>query len=316
MVELEVTLPARPNSIPVVSTSLFSADVVPQLMLGQPAHTNTSSATATSSSSIATCSTLNLDDGHSFLAHSLQLEGDTLHLHSHPLYQHLSRASCQWHFRMWLPLSALIQHCGGQRASRQEEEIVSVQAVSVHVHFVESDGAFAVEGNQSVVLALLKTPGPAHTTTSSIQSTAPLLPPPVHTLSQSGDSLPHVFPLAISEVPEDEDALFQLLIVSAAPPQHLFQISNHSHFDPRLLYTDMETGSQVWALLLDRESQSLMLEMTAWGTTACTYCAPQVHHFSLLLGVAEVGKGASVSFLLNAEASLLEDGNKPLSQGQ
>ena len=302
--KLEVTLPARPNSIPVVSTSALNSQVIPQLILGIPADN-------TSTPIIPPCSTLYLSNGHSLLAHTLQKEGNILQLRPHSLYQHISQPSCQWKFTSWMPLRALLQHCGGQRSSKGDLDAVTVQVVSVYMDFIASDRVFTVAGNPSAVLASLETPVPNYTIATANISTASLLPAPIHTLSQAGHRLPHIFPVAISKVPEEKD-LLQLFVHSAAPPQQLFLISQHFYPDPQLLYTDVETGSQVWTLLIAREKQSLQLGMTAWRTTSCTYCAPELHNFSLLLEVSEVGKEM---LLLDARASLL-GGNKQIFGGE
>ena len=300
MVQLEVLVPARPSSFPVVS-------IVPASSFLTPLHLDRGGPNISNSP----CSTLNLVNGYSLLDYTVSSQDGSAHLIFRPLYEHLDRASCQWRFVAWLSVGSLVSHCGGQRITSKEGQQVSVLLASDHVSYVPSRGELLMGESTVTTVSLATLAGSGG---DASVSPAHFLPPPILTRSRSQDTLPHVFPIAISDVPEDE-ALLKLLLFSGAPPKHLLLLGNHSYPDSELLYVDVEKGWQVWAILLDKQTPYITLEMVTWTTITCAACQPRTHLFSLPLGVEADGE-VSVSLLLDAQIQVMEGSLEKMFHGE
>ena len=299
--KLEVMVPVKTASLPVVSILPSSFPATSSSFPAPPfLLSNTSS---------FPCSTMNTVDGSSLLNHTLSEEDGKLGLRFLSLQNHLDRPSCLWKFRVWFPVSVLIERCGAQLVTGKEGQLVLVKIITDHISFWEEVEEYNISNRRTVTIASLRVPG------INEGSTTPLLPPPILTRSHTHLPLPYTFPVAISPLAKDE-LIFELLIFSYAPHQQFLLLGNHSDSDFDLLYVDVENGIQVLAVLVDRDAPSVSMEMVTRTTKDCATCVQEDHFFSVPMALTGRGGKPRVSLLLDAQAKVATKESEFLFHGE
>lgn len=166
-----ITLPNRPNTIPLVSAKQIDMENVSSLLLGG----STSHADVQPSEYYC--------DNHTNNGLLNEI------LNQRPFYDYLDREACKWNFALWLPVNRLLFEYGATRSP-------GVINVTINVVYVRME----VETGNVIPLAL----NVMTTSIAYIPDTTPFLPVPLHTLAKhsTADNPALIYPITIEMVDE------------------------------------------------------------------------------------------------------------------
>ena len=272
---MEVTLPAVRNSIPMLSTVPLPLDfrhlLSVQTTLRSP-----------SDALIQPCSTFNLSVGTSLLGHSTTSAEAVPKANA--LYSHLDRSSCMWLFTAWFPLHVLLDSCGAEKTVSGDNTTVSMQSFATYVRF-------GIDGMVSVEDRLV--PASASIMATSPSSLSGSLPPPVHILSQTGMSLPYLYPVSFS--PVGRESLQILFYVVSEPGQALVPVGGQQQ---NLQLLHLHQTRKVWRLQQDLQFRHAVVILTE----SCTQCERKEYVFRMPLEWDE--DEGRIGLQLNASVAL------------
>ena len=282
VVLVELTVPALSNTLPVVSMSPLPPQTIAALVQGW--NQATPPYEANDSEAPPLCSTLNLQNGHSLLAHEVvRFQGGRgIQLQFQPFYHHLDRPRCEWRFSAWYSLRALLEDCGGHAVGGLAP--VNLTAIVTLLQF-QLDGTLGIHSNQSTVMV---STGDLPPSSSPGPST-----PPFHVLPEIGPSHSHLFPLSISRV----DGRIQLVLYIFTPSNTTLQPWEGSEGTPQpdegqdlqLLFTSISGASHVWQLVTHGPGP-VRLGFRGHRTGSCAECEDE-YQFGFSVGVAADGRG-------------------------
>ena len=206
MVHVSLTIPALPNSIPLLSMGTSPDPHLPPWLLNHTATITTPSF----------CSTLDL-------------------IHADSLYDHLNRSSCEWHFSTWYPVSTLLQTCQGRKEPGSSGGAGGVITLTTFAHHVQFGEEVEVVDESNFTLSLEMATSPSS-----------LLPPPLHIFSSANHSLPYVFPLSIGHEVEDATAFIFFYSISPAGCPLSPSNNSQLDLELLYMHKDGDITTQVW----------------------------------------------------------------------